>query len=146
MRRRGLGLGWLLVDGRRGYSAINSSSCRGGCTSPNAVRSADNYSNCPGKASVKNLLAAAVPPGLVQESFSHSASYWANGALNTLNPLNSAALPTITYGLDGEGRPNSAGASSGMNPVLSASYDVAGHATGVTLGTYDSDAYGLAPC
>ncbi len=84
----------------------------------------------------------------VWESTRHSggyyhstASYYANGALNVLNPLNNAALPTITYGVDGEGRPNTAGASSGMNPVLSTAYDVASRVTGVTLGSYDSDAF-----
>jgi len=84
-----------------------------------------------------------------------SASYWANGALNTLNPLNSSALPTITYGVDGEGRLNSAGASSGTNPVLSIAYclttgcnnntAVVGQLTGVTFGTYDSDAFQYDP-
>ncbi len=88
----------------------------------------------------------------VWESTRHSggyyhstASYYANGALNMLNPLNNAALPTITYGVDGEGRPNTAGASSGMNPVLSTAYDVASRVTGVTLGTYDSDAFTFDP-
>ena len=71
-----------------------------------------------------------------------SASYWANGALNVLNPLNNTSvLPTITYGVDGEGRLNTAGASSGTNPVLSTSYNVASQVTGLTLGTYDSDAF-----
>ncbi len=74
-----------------------------------------------------------------------TASYWANGALSLLNPLNSTALPTFTYGADGEGRPNSAGASSGMNPVLSTAYDVASRVTGVTLGSYDSDAFTFDP-
>ncbi len=36
-------------------------------------------------------------------------------------------------------------ASTGVNPVLSTGYDVAGHVSGVTLGTYDSDAFTFDP-
>jgi RHS repeat-associated protein len=77
-----------------------------------------------------------------------SASYWANGALNTLNPLNSTALPTFTYNLDGEGRPTSVSASTGTSPILSTGYCLtncsnafAGQLTGITFGTYDTDTF-----
>ncbi len=51
-----------------------------------------------------------------------AATYWANGAVNTLNS-GLAGLPTWTYGVDGEGRPYSASASSGTNPVTSTLYN-----------------------
>jgi RHS repeat-associated protein len=77
------------------------------------------------------------------EGYYHStASYWANRAVNTLNPLNSTALPIFTYGLDGEGRAASVSASSGTNPVNSATYNVASKVTGLTFGSSDSDSFG----
>jgi len=75
----------------------------------------------------------------VYESTPHSGgyfhvneTYWANGALNQISGL--SGLPTLTYGVDGEGRPNSASASSGQNPVTSTVYNVASEATQVNLG------------
>jgi len=81
----------------------------------------------------------------VWESTPHSggyyhanASYWANGALNTLSGL---GLPTLTYSADGEGRPSSVSASSGTNPVTSTAYNVSSQPTGLTFGTSDSDGF-----
>jgi len=51
-------------------------------------------------------------------------TYWANGAPNQLSGL--ATLPTITYGLDGEGRISTVSASSGQNPVTSTTVCVRG--------------------
>jgi RHS repeat-associated protein len=66
-------------------------------------------------------------------------SYWANGATNQLSGL--SGLPTITYGVDGEGRIYSASASSGQNPLSSTNYSVASLPTGVDLGSSDSDSF-----
>jgi RHS repeat-associated protein len=74
----------------------------------------------------------------IWESTPHSAgmyhitsSYWPNGRLNTLQGV---SLPTLTYGLDGEGRPNTVSASSGINPVYATTYNTAGQATDVIFG------------
>jgi RHS repeat-associated protein len=63
-----------------------------------------------------------------------TASYWANGMLDTLKGV---GLPTLTYGPDGEGRPKIVSASGGVNPVSSTSYNSAGQATDVTFGSLD---------
>ena len=68
-----------------------------------------------------------------------TASYWAHGALNVLSGLPS--MPTITYGVDQEGRASSVSANSGQNPATSTNYNVASQPTGVTLGSSDSDAF-----
>jgi RHS repeat-associated protein len=71
-------------------------------------------------------------------------TYWAHGSLNVLSGL--PGLPTITYGVDGEGRTATASASSGQSPITSStSYNVSGQATGVTLGSADSDAFSYDP-
>jgi len=82
----------------------------------------------------------------VYESTPHSsgyyhvnATYWAHGALNQLSGL--AGLPTLTYGVDGEGRPNSVSAATGQNPVSSTTYNVASQPTQVNLGSSDSDSF-----
>jgi RHS repeat-associated protein len=61
-----------------------------------------------------------------------TSSYWPNGQLNTLQGV---SLPTLTYGLDGEGRPKTVSASTGINPVFSTAYNSAGQATNVTFGS-----------
>src|SRR5207302_1054930 len=82
----------------------------------------------------------------VYESTPHSsgyyhvnATYWAHVALNQLSGL--AGLPTLTYGVDGEGRPNSVSAATGQNPVSSTTYNVASQPTQVNLGSSDSDSF-----
>ncbi|HKW87404.1 MAG TPA: RHS repeat-associated core domain-containing protein [Candidatus Acidoferrales bacterium] len=86
----------------------------------------------------------------VYESTPHSSgyfhvddTYWANGALDVVSGL--SGLPTLTYAPDGEGRVKSVSASSGQNPVSSTTYNVASEATGVTLGSGDSDAFTFDP-
>jgi hypothetical protein len=93
-----------------------------------------------------------------------SASYFEDGSLCTLAPLNSSAtpsngsicasftgtaLPVFTNTIDGEGRPTAVGASSGTNPILSSAYclnnscsnALDGQLTGVTFGSYDTETY-----
>jgi RHS repeat-associated protein len=70
-------------------------------------------------------------------------TYWANGVMNQLSGL--SGLPTITYGVDGEGRIYSAGASSGQNPLSSTTYSVASLPTAVDLGSSDSDSFSYDP-
>ncbi len=70
-----------------------------------------------------------------------NATYWANRAVKKLSGL---GLPDITYGADGEGRPNSVMASSGTNPIpngSSVTYDTFGNVWGLTLGSGDSDSF-----
>lgn len=62
-------------------------------------------------------------------------SYWPNGQLNTLSGV---SLPTITYGVNGEGLPNTVSASSGVNPVSATTYNPAGQVTDLTFGSGDS--------
>jgi RHS repeat-associated protein len=89
-------------------------------------------------------------PTDVYESTPHSVSYYhvtstyyANGALNTLSNL--VGLPTITYGVDGEGRLSSAAASSSQNPLTSTTYSTASLPTQVNLGSSDSDSFTYDP-
>jgi RHS repeat-associated protein len=86
----------------------------------------------------------------VYESTPHSSgyyhvtsTYYPNGALNQLGNL--VGLPTITYGVDGEGRVYSASAASGQNPLTSISYNTASLPTQVSLGSSDSDSYTFDP-
>lgn len=89
-------------------------------------------------------------PTDVYESTPHATSYYhvtntyyANGALNQLSNL--VGLPTITYGVDGEGRVYSASASSGQNPLTSTTYNTASLPTQVNLGSSDSDSFTFDP-
>lgn len=80
-----------------------------------------------------------------------SVGYWPNGVQNTLGlsllSSGNAVIPTQTYGVDGEGRPNSASATSGQNPVTGVTYDTSGTSepigalTNVTFGSGDSDSF-----
>jgi RHS repeat-associated protein len=72
-------------------------------------------------------------------------SYWANGVLNTLSLVGISAFPTITYGVDGEGRTYSVSANSGQNPVLSTSYNPASQVTALNYGSLDQDTFGYDP-
>jgi RHS repeat-associated protein len=69
--------------------------------------------------------------------YSLSMSYWPNGALNTLSGI---GLPTLTYGVDGEGRATVVSASSGQSPVISpgTTYNTSGRVTSVALGSGDT--------
>jgi RHS repeat-associated protein len=68
-----------------------------------------------------------------------NAIYWAHGVLNQLSGL--PGLPTVSYGVDGEGRPYSTSAASGQNPVSSTSYNVFSEPTQVNFGSSDNDAF-----
>lgn len=73
-----------------------------------------------------------------------TASYWPNGALHTLGLLNGAGdslIPALTYGVDGKGRPYSASAAAGQNPVTSVLYNTADQPTKITLGSADTDSF-----
>lgn len=61
-----------------------------------------------------------------------TASYWENNMLKTLKGV---TLPTLTYAPDGEGRPNTVSASTGISPVVATAYNTAGQATDVTFGS-----------
>jgi RHS repeat-associated protein len=69
-----------------------------------------------------------------------TASYWATGVLDTLKGV---SLPTLTYGLEGEGRQNTVSASSGVSPVSSTSYNTTGQVTDVTFGSSDPVHFGF---
>jgi len=49
-------------------------------------------------------------------------NYWAHGVPSQLS--GNIGLPTLSYGVDGEGRPTTISASSGQNPVTSTSYNL----------------------
>lgn len=72
-----------------------------------------------------------------------TATYWANGLINTLN-TRLTGLPTWTYNPEGEGRVTSVIASSGTSPVPSGTpvtYNVWGLPNGVTFGSSDSNTF-----
>jgi RHS repeat-associated protein len=73
------------------------------------------------------------------------ASYWANGAMNTLDFDKTSGIdlliPTITYGMDGEGRVSTVSGSSLQNPVTSTVYNASGQLKNVALGSGESDSY-----
>ena len=71
-------------------------------------------------------------------------TYWANGATDQLSS-NITGLPTFTYAVDPEGRPQTASASSGQNPVTATTYNTSSQPTQVTLGSGDSDAFSFDP-
>lgn len=63
-----------------------------------------------------------------------AATYWPNSQLNTLSGV---SLPTITYGVNGEGLPNTVSASTGVNPVSATTYNPAARVTDLTFGSGD---------
>jgi RHS repeat-associated protein len=68
---------------------------------------------------------------------------WPNGATNTLSNL--VGLPTITYAADGEGRSSTISDSNGQHPISAISFNAAGGATALTLGSSDSDSFTFDP-
>ncbi len=70
-------------------------------------------------------------------SYHVTASYWENGALKQLQNL--TGLPTLSYGLDAEGRTKTVSASTGQNPVTNTLYNVASQVTEVDFGSLDKD-------
>jgi RHS repeat-associated protein len=72
------------------------------------------------------------------------AGYWQNGNLNTLAGFlasGSTFMPTETYSVDGEGRWQTVSASSGPNPVLSATYNTASEISAIQYGSTDTDSF-----
>jgi RHS repeat-associated protein len=67
---------------------------------------------------------------------------WPNGSPNTLSL---SGLPTITYSTDGEGRSSTVSASSGQNPITAITFNAAGQATALTLGSSDTDSFTFDP-
>lgn len=81
----------------------------------------------------------------VYESTPHSGGYyqsatscWPNGTPSSLS-LN--GLPSISYGVDGEGRVSTAAASSGQNPLTATNYNAASQVTKTTFGSGDGDEF-----
>jgi RHS repeat-associated protein len=75
-----------------------------------------------------------------------SQTYWLNGGPNVLS--GSIGLPsTITYGVDGEGRPSTISAASGPNPVTATTYNMyaSPNQLSVTFGSGDSDVFTFDP-
>jgi RHS repeat-associated protein len=73
-------------------------------------------------------------------------TYFANGAPYQLS--GNIGLPTITYGLEGEGRVSTVSASSGQNPVTATAYNnlyQAPYQLAVTFGSGDSDTFTYDP-
>jgi RHS repeat-associated protein len=89
-------------------------------------------------------------PYALWESTSHSSGYnlvgeyyWANRATNRI--VNYFAMPNITYGVDGEGRINTASDSGGVTILSSTTYNAASLPTGVTYGSGDADSFTFDP-
>jgi RHS repeat-associated protein len=79
-----------------------------------------------------------------------AAGYHGNGVPKTLGLLNSggsAVIPTMSFVIEGEGRPTTVSASYGQNPVTGVTYTTSGTAepigslTNVTFGSGDSDSF-----
>ena len=72
-----------------------------------------------------------------------NSTYWPNREVNQTSGL--VGLPTMTYGVDGEGRGSSVSASSGQNPVQNTSYNVFDEPAVVSFGSGDSDSFTYDP-
>jgi hypothetical protein len=74
-----------------------------------------------------------------------SQTYWPNGAPNQLS-TSVTGLPTFTYGVDSEGRPNSTSVPApAQSPVTNTLYNVFGQPYDVTFGSLDKDIFGYDP-
>ncbi len=69
-----------------------------------------------------------------------SATYWANGLINTLNSR-LGNLPTWTYNPEGEGRASAVSDSSPRTLVSPTSYNLYGLPTNITFGSTDYDTF-----
>ena len=69
-----------------------------------------------------------------------SATYWANGLINTLNSR-LGTLPTWTYNPEGEGRASTVSDSSPRTLVSPTSYNLYGLPTNITFGSTDYDSF-----
>jgi len=66
-------------------------------------------------------------------------SYWATGAPSQLS--GSIGVPTVNYGVDGEGRTSAVSASSGQNPVTVVTFNAGSLPTQVNFGSGDTDIF-----
>jgi RHS repeat-associated protein len=137
------GVGWTEgnVKGRLSNAWI------GNCSTGNPTASDDGF-NYSARGELINIYHTTVSSGIWYNS---TASYWPNGAPNTLQLFtcitnctnttnNTAVTPLITYNADGEGRPSTVSASSGQNPVTATTFNAASLPTAVTYGSADTDA------
>ncbi|HEY2459886.1 MAG TPA: RHS repeat-associated core domain-containing protein [Candidatus Acidoferrum sp.] len=69
--------------------------------------------------------------------------YWENSSKRQISGI--PGVPTITYGVDGEGRANQVSSASGQNPVTSITYNAASLPISVTYGSLDADSFGYDP-
>jgi RHS repeat-associated protein len=72
-----------------------------------------------------------------------TATFWANGSLNTLGGV--PGLNSWTYGVDGEGRANSTTSGVSTSLVSSTTYNGSSQTTTVSYGNGDSDGYTFDP-
>jgi RHS repeat-associated protein len=137
------GVGWTEgnVKGRLSNAYIGN--CSNG--TPTGANEGYNYS---ARGELINVYQTTVAGGVWYNS---SATYWANGALNTMQlstcitnctntTNNTPVIPLITYNADGEGRPTTVSASSGQNPLTATTYNSASLPTALTFGSVDTDA------
>ncbi len=137
------GVGWTEgnVKGRLSNAYI------GNCSNGVPTGADEGYNYSP-RGELMNIYQTTVASGVWYNS---AATYWANGALNTLQlstcitnctntTNNTPVTPVITYNADGEGRPSTVSASSGQNPVTATTYNAASLATALTYGSADTDA------
>jgi RHS repeat-associated protein len=140
---RNPGVGWTEgnVKGRLSNAYIGN--CSNGV--PTGANEGYNYS---ARGELINVYQTSVASGVWYNS---AATYWPNGALNTLQlstcitnctniTNNTPVTPLITYNADGEGRAATVSASSGQNPVTATTYNPASQPMAVTFGSADSDA------
>jgi RHS repeat-associated protein len=140
---RNPGVGWTEgnVKGRLSNAYIGN--CSNG--TPTGANEGYNYT---ARGELINVYQTTVASGVWYNS---AATYWASGALNTLQlstcitnctntTNNTPVTPLITYNADGEGRSSTVSASSGQNPVTATTYNAASRATAVTYGSADTDA------
>jgi RHS repeat-associated protein len=137
------GVGWTEgnVKGRLSNAYI------GNCSNGTPTGADEGYNYSP-RGELINVYQTTVASGVWYNS---AATYWANGALNTLQlstcitnctntTNNTPVIPLITYSADGEGRPSTVSASSGQNPLTATTYNAASLPTALTYGSADTDA------
>jgi RHS repeat-associated protein len=137
------GVGWTEgnIKGRLSNAWI------GNCTTGNPTTSNEGF-NYSVRGELLNVYQWSTNTGVWSDAV---ATYWPNGALNTLRLFTcitncttggsseTAVTPLVTYGVDGEGRIITASASSGQNPVTATTYNIFSQPTQVNYGSLDTD-------
>jgi RHS repeat-associated protein len=72
-----------------------------------------------------------------------TSAYWPDHMVNTISGV--PGLPTITYGVNGEGRVSTVSAATGANPITSTFYNSSGQVTALTYGSSDNDGFTYDP-